>query len=465
MTKGQIIEITKDIRFWILVFFLIRLFGITDAPLEMGHNWRQSMTNMIARNFLEVSPNMFYPRIDIAGDYTGILGSEFPVFSYLIFLLAKIFGYDHWYGRMISLIVSSISIYYLYLLVKKYFKKEVAFYAAMLLSLSIWFSFSRKSMPDVFSVSLVIIGIYYCIRYLETGKLFKLILFFLLTTIGTLSKIPAALLLATLAIPLFASYPLNRKIGMVASGVVTIGFVSLWYFYWVPHLVDTYHYKLFFPRGLLEGFLEIIALPFDTLDKFVFTSFYSFVGFTAFLGGLVLMFVKKNLLLIKIFGITSAVFFVFILKTGYVFSLHNYYIIPYIPVMALVAAYGITFLKIKMQYLLLLAICIESVANQSYDFRIKPQEEYKLSLENAVDGIIGMDDLIIVNGNYSPQTMYFLHRKGWTVKNETLKNPATIKARIKSGAKYLVVDKHHLDKTFDFQMAHEDTNIIVYTLK
>jgi len=111
--------------------------------------------------------------------------------------------------------------------------------------------------------------------------------------------------------------------------------------------------------------------------------------------------------------------------------------------MALVAAFGISFLKIKMQYLVLLAICVESLANQSYDFRIKPEEEYKLKLENAVDGIIGMDDLIIVNGTYSPQTMYFLHRKGWTVKNETLNNQAVIKARIKSGAKYLVIDKHH----------------------
>ncbi len=50
--------------------------------------------------------------------------------------------------------------------------------------------------------------------------------------------------------------------------------------------------------------------------------------------------------------------------------------------MALVAAYGITFLKIKLQYLLLFAIFIESVANQSYDFRIKPTERYKLTLEN-----------------------------------------------------------------------------------
>jgi hypothetical protein len=58
----------SDIRFWILLFFILRLYGITNAPLEIGHSWRQSLTNMVARNFLEVDSNILYPRIDMDGD-------------------------------------------------------------------------------------------------------------------------------------------------------------------------------------------------------------------------------------------------------------------------------------------------------------------------------------------------------------------------------------------------------------
>jgi len=36
--KEKIKFLVSDIRFWIIVFFVIRLFGITNAPLEMGHN-------------------------------------------------------------------------------------------------------------------------------------------------------------------------------------------------------------------------------------------------------------------------------------------------------------------------------------------------------------------------------------------------------------------------------------------
>jgi len=97
------------IIFWILIFFLIRLTGITNPPLETEHNWRQCFTAMIARNFLEQSPNILYPQIDMSGNQPGFIGSEFPLFNYIIFLAAKIFSYQHWYGRLINMIISSIS--------------------------------------------------------------------------------------------------------------------------------------------------------------------------------------------------------------------------------------------------------------------------------------------------------------------------------------------------------------------
>ncbi|GIV32363.1 MAG: hypothetical protein KatS3mg030_665 [Saprospiraceae bacterium] len=52
----------------IILFFLLRLYGITNPPLERNHNWRQATTNMYARNFLEVDNNFLYARVDMAGD-------------------------------------------------------------------------------------------------------------------------------------------------------------------------------------------------------------------------------------------------------------------------------------------------------------------------------------------------------------------------------------------------------------
>jgi 4-amino-4-deoxy-L-arabinose transferase-like glycosyltransferase len=465
MDKTSAIKIVRDIRFWIFLFFLIRLFGITDPPLEAMHSWRQALTNMIARNFLEISPNILFPRIDMAGELTGIIGSEFPFLSYLVFLVSKIFGYDHWYGRLINLFVSSTSLYYFFLIAKKYFSREIAFNATIILTVSIWFSFSRKIMPDVFSVSLVIIGLYYCLEYMEKGHLTRLLLFFFFTTLGTLSKIPALTLMSLAVLPLFSSFPLKRKIGVIISGFFTIIITGIWYFYWAPHLVDTYHFRLYFPKGLLEGLREIIQYPFQTFDKFFFTSFYSIAAFVAFVAGLVFMFLKKYRLLIYTFIITSLVFLVFMLKTGDVFSLHNYYIIPYMPIMALVAGYSLSLLKVRWQYLALLLICGEALFNQSYDFFIKDEVKYKLSLENMIEDTIGKNDLVIVNGGgANPNSIYFLHRKGWTADNEDLLYTGFIEERMEKGASYLVIEKRLLEYRFSYPLVIENEQIAVYKL-
>ncbi|MDZ4751162.1 MAG: hypothetical protein SGI87_06065, partial [Flavobacteriales bacterium] len=144
-----------DIKFYIALFFVVRLFGITNPPLDGNHGWRQSQSCMVARNLVEVENNPLYPRADqFGGDKTGIFGSEFPLLQEGIVLLSSVFGYDHWYGRLINLIVTSFGIYFFYLLLLTILPERAAFYSGIMLLTSLWFMFGRKIMPDTFSVSL-----------------------------------------------------------------------------------------------------------------------------------------------------------------------------------------------------------------------------------------------------------------------------------------------------------------------
>ncbi len=111
-------KIFTDIRFWIVLFFILRLYGITDPPLEIAHNWRQVCGNMVARNFYEIDNNILYPRIDMSAGKTGIVGTEFPILNYLTYLLSLVFGFKDWFGRLIVLIVSSFGTFYFYKLLK-----------------------------------------------------------------------------------------------------------------------------------------------------------------------------------------------------------------------------------------------------------------------------------------------------------------------------------------------------------
>lgn len=467
MNKNQIKNILTDIRFWIIFFFVLRLIGITNAPLEIGHNWRQSLTAMVARNFLEIDANIFYPRIDMAGEKTGILGTEFPFFNYLIYLFSLIFGYDHWYGRLINLVVSSFGLYYFYRLIKNLLSKKIAFNATIILTVSIWFAFSRKIMPDTFSVSLVIIGLYYAYDFLKSNRNPSLLLFFIFSTLGMLCKIPALSLMSVVGAVIFIrEIPLRRKVMLFATSLVGLLIVMIWYFHWVPYLDKTYQFQLFWPKGFVEGINEIIPLWPETLEKFYFSSFLSFVAFGCFVAGLFFLIKNKEIRVLPGLGIITITFVVFIIKTGSVFPLHNYYIIPFTPVMALVAGYFLSLIPARFQYILLGVIAIEAIANQQHDFFIREDQKYKLKLEEVADKTIGKNDLVVINGGESPQNMYFLHRRGWRVDEEHLAKPSLLDSLNRMGAKYLIIDKWQSDQVIqNYPLMYDDKDYRVYKLK
>ncbi len=457
-----------DIRFWILLFFALRLYGITNAPLETEHNWRQAFTNMVARNFLEVDNNILYPRIDVTEGRSGIVASEFPLFNYLIYLFAKVFGYQHWYGRLINLMVASFGIYYFYKTIKHFFSKPLAFYSALFLLSSIWFAYSRKSMPDTFSMALVMIGLYHGLIYCYNKKPWSLAGFIAFSSLGILCKIPAIYLLSVFIIPLLdKKVETGIKVKIAVGGVIILTATYLWYFYWVPFLLSNYGVQLFFPRGFTEGIKELIAYFPDTLEKFYFAATESFLGFFAFLIGGYLMFRQKIKLLIRVFCITTVFFILFMIKTGMVFSVHGYYVVPYVPVMVLIAALAVTQIKNnKLKIAIAVLIVLEGVLNQQHDFRINPSNEYKLTLEAVADKISDKNDLFVINGGHNSQEIYFLHRKGWTVEPSEL-NADYLETVIKKGCRFLVIDKNKgvFHSTTSEKIVYADENFVVYRLK
>jgi hypothetical protein len=458
----------NDIRFWILLFFILRLYGITNAPLEIGHNWRQSLTNMIARNFLQIDNNILYPRIDVDGNKTGIMATEFPFYNYLIYLTAKVFGYEHWYGRLINLIISSVGILYFYKILKRFFNEQLAFSASLILLSSIWFAFSRKSMPDTFCVSIVIIGIYNGLRYLYEKRLMNLVLFFIFSSLGVLCKIPALYLLSVLILPLFDNqigFYLKRN--LVIVGILILIVIYTWYFYWVPHLLAVYGIQLYFPKEIVEGFKELVIYLPDTFEKFYFSALESFVAFGLFLIGLFLIIKQKQKIMFLIFVISSFFFILFICKTGYVFSTHSYYIIPYVPIMALIVAFALEQIKkSKLKTILIFIVIVEAILNQQNDFRIKDSEKYKLEMESVADKFSTRNDLIAINGGQNPQEIYFLNRRGWSFNNEKLLNIENINDWKLKGCKYIFIDKHQepIDLSKSFKVIYNDKNFIVYSL-
>ncbi|MFA5419191.1 MAG: glycosyltransferase family 39 protein [Bacteroidales bacterium] len=463
-------NLCKDFRCWILLFFVIRLFGITLPPIEAAQNWRQCNVAMVARNFYETDANIFYPRIDNAGEKTGITGMEFPLLNYLIYLMSLLFGYDHWYGRLINLVVSSTGIWYFYLLVRKYFSRQIAFNAGIILLSSIWFAYSRKIMPDTFSVSFILAGLYFGTNYLDRGASYRsLILSYVLMLLGTLSKLPAAYLVS-LFVPLlfFDTIAVKRRVIMTITLVMVVIPVVVWYFYWVPFLVNEYGFWYFFMgKDFLQGAKEIAIYWNESLKNY-YENAMKFIGFGAFVAGLLLaIYLKKRNLLI-VFILTFVPFLFMMVKAGETFSFHSYYIIPFVPIMALVAGYGLSLInKKQIVAVILMAIVTEGILNQQHDFRIKEKYLPILNLESVLDKYSKPTDLILINSGSLPTPLYFAHRKGWLSTNENIRKQSYRDELHTKGLKFIVILKRSFGTQVELpeHIVFDNENYTVYSLR
>ncbi len=499
------------IHILLVVFLSIQCIGITNPPLEIGHNWRQTVTAMIARNLQNNGFNLFNPQIDFAGNTDGTIGSEFPAFQAIIAVFNSLFGYQHWQGRWINLLISTWGVWSLYQFLLRTFSQRIAQNTSAILLFSVWFSFSRKVMPDTFSIALVLIGIRQAQLYLHSVKLRHLVFMFLSFSLAVLSKLPAIAWLATLVfiIPKILEQhkrsnqlPLSKTdIRFIIACLISIIPGLIWYFYWVPLLNKTF--QLYYPKSLTEGLSEIIPHWRLLFEKFYFTAFYSFAALLLFLLGLVYLFNKnysstylnKNIESIDInnfkkiklsFLAFVIVFGIFIIKTGDVFPKHTYYIIPFMPFMAFIAALGLEFIYQKTERkqpvintkntiqkpsaktlltILLLVANTEALLNQVHELSIKPTEKYKLELE-LIGKTLPSKSLIVSNAGVNPQELYFLDHKGWVRFPQQLHSKSHLDSLTNCNAEFLVINKNFEEPRANYNLPiySKSESFLVYQL-
>ena len=414
-----------DIRFFIVLAFALRLFNITLAPVEVGHNWRRTTVLMVARNFVEGGFDLLHPRVDMAGELTGITGMEFPLLNAAHAAVSEVVGYDHWYGRLIVLIFSSWAMWSLFALLRRVLNARWAHHTVLILLVSLWFIYSRKVMPDVFSCSLVILGVHAFVLGWEAAKKYAWFLWSALgalaITAGLLSKLPSGILLAGM-VPFLPGMKgdWTRKASLVLL-LPGLTFTCWWYFRWVPHLVEEYGFWHFFmgkPAG--EGLADLAAQPGEVLKHFYDRSL-KYVGFVAAVSGVVVLVRAKQWRVLLSVGAALVALAVIAVRAGDTFVRHDYYMIPFIPFLALLAGYALTRLpKMWMRVALLAIIAIEGVGNRVHDFFPSASQRALLTLEAEVDHAFAPDARIVINSGENPAPLYFAHRKGWVMRSEEI---------------------------------------------
>src|SRR5213593_52418 len=153
------------IALWILA--VAARLVLINQPYVDHWSWRQSDVAAIARNFYDGGFRFAYPQIDWAGNATGYVGTEFPILPFVAAICYKFVGIHEWIGRGQAVIFFAVSLPFFFLLVREIFGSTAAVWATFFFSFTPLNIFAGRSfMPDVPSLSLAIIGLYFFLRWI-----------------------------------------------------------------------------------------------------------------------------------------------------------------------------------------------------------------------------------------------------------------------------------------------------------
>jgi 4-amino-4-deoxy-L-arabinose transferase-like glycosyltransferase len=437
------------------IFFIalvFRLWGVTNPLLDF-HGWRQTLTATIAYNFYVDGMNVFNPspnRLNQLGAH------EFPLYTYLIAILYKILGFHEIIGRLVAIAFSMGSLWFLYLLGKRYFDKTSAIVACgffAVLPFSVYYS--RTFMPEAAMLFFSISMVYMFARWLDTGKWSDFIFASLFATLAFLVKLPTLYMGGPL---LFLAW--NKFRGKIFYQprlylfvVMILAPPALWYSYIARLQFETYgganvwldmlkdweilltlrYWKLIFWTRLVEKMFAFTVFPFLVLGMWATTQ-------------------NKERYVLHTWFFSICAYFVIAAKYNFI---HEYYQVPIIPVGCLFAgkfiadfyrqnASGAWNKRVWLVLIMIVFIPIHSIYklnkrlnyNDSY---IKLGEEIKENTEP--------DDLIIANQvNASPQIFYYGQRKGWGVTFDQKLKPKTLTEYVNKGARLYVMVGGNLEE-------------------
>ncbi|MDO8452549.1 MAG: glycosyltransferase family 39 protein [bacterium] len=168
----------------VILGFTARLYKI-DNPVADWHSWRQGDTASVTRNMVDSGINLLYPKYhDLSLLQTGKDNPEgyrfveVPIFNAIHATLYKAypaFSLEKW-GRLLSAIVSTISIVFMYLLGKKYLGVAGGLLSAFLFAfLPFNIYFSRVILPDPTCVTLSLAFLWFYTEWLDKKKLATLV--------------------------------------------------------------------------------------------------------------------------------------------------------------------------------------------------------------------------------------------------------------------------------------------------
>jgi len=392
----------------------VRLFWINQPYIDRW-SWRQSDVAAIARNFIDHGFHFAYPRIDWAGGAPGYVGTEFPILPFLAAVCYKFAGVHEWIGRSQAVVFFVVSLPFFFLLVREILGNAAAVWATFLYSFAPLSVFAGRSfMPDVPSLSLALIGLYFFMRWIDNERSTLFVGAAIAISLALLIKLPTAVIGAPLFFLVWKKWRwnfLNRPSLWLFAAITVLPSVA-WYWHAYQIAENFYPNHLFGAGGIgIENF----SWYWNITRRFGTSSLTPVLTIIALIG----LFVAPRSKFSGVFHWWLAAMILFIFVVGYG-NRHPWYQLPLVPISAAFAGAACAFLESKISshvaVTTLSTLVVSSFAIFAYLYVRPLYESSAAQLRDAGQELkktTAADALIIAADTGDPTIFYYAERKGW----------------------------------------------------
>jgi 4-amino-4-deoxy-L-arabinose transferase-like glycosyltransferase len=401
---------------------------LINQPYVDHWSWRQSDVAAIARNFFAHGFHFGYPQIDWAGASAGFVGTEFPILPFLAAICYKFAGIDEWIGRSQSVIFFAISLPFFFFLVREIFGSSAAIWATFFYAFAPLNVFTgRCFMPDVPSLSLAIIGLYFFLRWVRNRKVAQFWLAAIAISLSILIKATSIVIAAPLlylavaeGADLSRSQPIyvqssrsrRRRLQLLAFAAIAVLPSIAWYWHAYEIAKRFYPHHFFGAGGLrLESFSWYWAIAQETATS----SLTPVLAAMALIG----LFVAPRGKFGCLFDWWLVAMVLFVVAVGYG-NRHPWYQLPLVPIAAAYAGAGCAFFRSKISsrhvVVALSVLLASSFAILAFLYVRPVYESSAAQHRNAgleLNKITASDALIVAVDGGNPAIFYYAKRKGW----------------------------------------------------
>src|SRR5438874_6373869 len=388
---------------------------LIDQPYIDRWSWRQSDVAAIARNFEENGFHFTHPQIDWAGDAPGYVGTEFPILPFVAAICYKFAGVHEWIGRLQAVIFFAASLPFFFLLVREIFGDAAAIWATFFYGFTPLNVFAGRSfMPDVPSLSLALIGLYFFLRWIDSEKSISLFAAATMISLALLIKLPSAIIGAPLLFLVWQKWRWNFVRQPLLWLFATITILSSIAWYWHAHQISEKFYPHhFFGAGGIR--IEKFSWYWKIVRLSAISSLTPILSVFALAG----LFVAPRGKYSRVFHWWLAATILFIIVVGYG-NRHQWYQLPMVPIAAAFAGGACAFIGSKIpSRVAVITFSILLVSSLSVLACLYVQPLYRSSSAELRDGGLELrkltvpDALIIAADNGDPTIFYYAERRGW----------------------------------------------------